>query len=387
MTFRRLLKPPAHSFFLFGPRGTGKSTWLKEHFAASPLWIDLLKSSEYLKYQRNLSSFAEEVGALKKGAWVIIDEVQKLPGLLDEIHSIIFERKGEISFALSGSSARKLKKSHANLLAGRALAKKMFCLSCLEMGDEFQLRRALQFGMLPAIENENDASLRSEKLDAYIETYLREEIQQEALVRNLDSFARFLQVAALYNGQILNISNTAREVGVSRSTVQGYFEILIDTLIGWHLPAFKLKAKVKEIAHPKFYLFDVGVKRALMGEHRDPPSQTEAGHLFETFILNEIRGLNSYLSIGAEMSYWRTESGNEVDLIWSRGKKRLGFEIKCTDTWKREFSSGLEVLLAEKKIERGFGIYTGKRELKQGNIRVLPYKDALQKILAGEIGF
>jgi uncharacterized protein len=385
--YRRLLKPPAQSFFLFGPRGTGKSTWLKEHFGTAPLRIDLLKSSEFLKYQRTPSLLAEEVAALKKGSWVIIDEVQKVPALLDEVHSLLFDREESISFALSGSSARKLKKAEANLLAGRALAKKMFCLSCLEMGPPFRLDRALQFGMLPAVENASDDSIRAERLDAYIETYLKEEIQQEALVRNLDSFFRFLQVAALYSGQILNISNIARDIGVSRSTVQGYFDILLDTLIGWYLPAFRLKAKVKEVSHPKFYLFDGGVKRALLGEHRDSPGHMEAGQLFEAFIVNEIRLLNSYLAVGAEMSYWRTESGNEVDLIWSRGKRRIGFEIKHTKTWKREFNSGLATLLAEEKIEQAFGIYTGERELKQGHISVLPFREALRKISSGEIGF
>ena len=156
-------------------------------------------------------------------------------------------------------------------------------------------------------------------LDAYIETYLREEIQQEALTRNLDSFYRFLTVAATVNGQMLNIANIAREVGVARSTVQGYFSIVEDTLLGWYLPAWRKRVKVKEVAHAKFYLFDCGVQRALAGLHRDKPSPHETGTLFETFILNEFRALNSWRSLGGQFYYWRTPSGNEVDLIWRRG--------------------------------------------------------------------
>lgn len=386
--FDRLLKPsPKNSFFLFGPRGTGKSTWLQKHYGNAQLRLNLLKSSDYLKYQRNPSLLADEVAALQQGAWIIIDEVQKLPALLDEVHAILFEKEAKVSFALSGSSARKLKKANANLLAGRALTKKMFALSCLEIGEAFSLKPALHFGMLPAVFNEPDEQGRIERLEAYVETYLKEEIQQEALVRNLDSFFRFLQIAALCSGQILNISNIARDAGVSRSTVQGYFDILTDTLLGWYLPAFKLRAKVKEISHPKYYFFDCGVQRTLLGELRNPASREDLGHLFEAFVLNEIRLLTSYLGIGAEMSYWRTEAGNEVDLIWSRGRKRIGFEIKHSDNWKPGFNSGLETLLDEKKIEKGFGIYMGPRALKQGNILILPYREALQKIRDGEIGF
>lgn len=325
--------------------------------------------------------------ALPKGAWVTIDEVQKLPALLEEVHALLFDRGNDIAFALSGSSARKLKRVQANLLAGRALTRKMFVLSCLEVGKPFHLPQALSFGMLPAVQNEATDQARSERLDAYVETYLKEEIQQEALVRNLDSFFRFVQVASVMSGQILNISGVARDVGVSRSTVQGYFDILIDTLIGWYLPSFRLKAKIKEIAHPKFYFFDNGVQRALLGEHRNKPSAADSGQLFEAYVMNEIRLLTASLRIGAEMAYWRTEAGTEVDLIWHRGRRCIGFEIKHKDLWDKRNNAGLETLLAEGKIERAFGIYTGTRRLRQGNVTVLPYTHALQAIHSGEIGF
>ena len=337
--YSRLLALPKKSFFLFGPRGTGKSVWLKQHLSHAALNINLLKSSEYLRYKRNPSILEQEVNALKKrNAWIVIDGIQKLPELLDEVHALLFESKNNYRFALSGSSARQLKRSQANMLAGRALSKKMFPLSRLEIGKDFKLSEVLCYGQLPLSVTEPIVVNKIEFLDAYIETYLKEEIQQEALVRNLDDFYRFLSIAALMNGQILNIANIARDVGVARSTVQGYFSILEDTLLGWYLPAYRNKAKVKEIAHTKFYLFDCGVQRALAGLHRDKPSTDETGLLFETFILNEFRALNSWKSHGARFFYWRTESGNEVDLIWKKGNRSIGFEIKSSSVWKENLT-------------------------------------------------
>ena len=382
--YPRLLTLPKKSFFLFGPRGTGKSVWLQQHIPHAALSINLLRSSEYLKYKRTPSLFRQEVLALKnKKAWIIIDEIQKLPELLNEVHNLLFESQNSYRFALSGSSARQLKRSQANMLAGRALLKKMFPLSKLEIGKDFKLLDTIRYGQLPLSVTESASKDKIEFLDAYIETYLKEEIQQEALVRNLDNFYRFLSVTALMNGQILNITNIARDVGVARSTVQGYFSILEDTLLGWHLPAYRNKAKVKEIAHAKFYLFDCGVQRALAGLHRDKPSKNETGLLFETFVLNEFRAINSWKSHGARFFYWRTESGNEVDLIWKKGPKSIGFEIKSSNLWKEKFNKGLNVLLNSGDIHRAFGVYRGDRALKMGKITVLPYAKAIEMALHG----
>jgi len=379
-----LLKLPPKSFFLFGPRGTGKSVWLAQVLEQADLRIDLLKSSEYLRYRRDPSVLSQEVNALRENAWVIIDEIQKLPELLDEVHSLLFESDHAYRFALSGSSARKLKKSHANMLAGRALSKRMFPLAMLEVGTDFDLEFALSYGQMPMCVTLPSVDEKVEFLDAYVETYLREEIQQEALVRNLDSFFRFLSVAAIVNGQLLNISNVARDVGVARSTVQGYFSILEDTLIGWYLPAYRNRAKVKEVAHSKFYLFDCGVQRALAGLHRDTPAELEKGVLFETFILNEFRALNSWRSHGARFFYWRTESGNEVDLIWKTGRRAIGFEIKYAKAWKERFNRGLNVLLASGDIQMAFGVYRGDRVLRVGDVTVLPYDLAIGMADAGD---
>lgn len=383
--YARLLPLPNQSFFLFGPRGTGKSMWLSHMLPDAALNIDLLRSSAYLAYKRDPSLLGREVAALAPGSWIVIDEVQKLPELLDEVHALMFASGGDYKFALSGSSARKLKKSNANMLAGRAWSKRMFPLSLLEMADDFRLEEALRFGQMPLRVNAATVADQVEFLDAYVETYLREEIWQEALVRNLDRFHRFLSVAATVSGQILNISNVARDVGVARSTVQGYFSILEDTLVGWQLPAWRKRAKVKEVAHPKFFLFDCGVQRALAGLHRDKPSRGERGVLFETWVQNEFRALNAYGSHGAEMFYWRTESGNEVDLILKRGPRAAGIEIKSTATWKDAFNKGLRTLLDAGDIDQAFGVYTGNRELRFGKIRVLPYHKALQTAWQGDL--
>ena len=384
--YPRLLELPKRSFFLFGPRGTGKSVWLRQALGEAALWVDLLRSSEFLRYKRDPGLLAREVSSLAdKNAWIVIDEVQKLPELLDEVHALLFENGERYRFALSGSSARKLRRSQANMLSGRALSRKMFPLSMVEIGEDFNLQEALRFGQMPMSVTSAGESDKVDYLDAYVETYLKEEIQQEALTRNLGSFYRFLTVASMLSGQILNMSNVAREVGVARSTVQGYFSILEDTLIGWHLPAYRRKAKVKEVAHVKFYLFDCGVQRALAGMHRDRPSPMEIGTLFETFILNELRALNAWRSHGAQLYFWRTPSGTEVDLIWQRGHKAAGIEIKSSGVWREQYNKGLNTLLDAGEIQQAFGIYTGERAQRFGRVRVLPYKEAMRMAL--EDGF
>ena len=380
--YPRLLELPKRSFFLFGPRGTGKSVWLRQALGEAALWVDLLRSSEFLRYKRDPGLLAREVSSLAdKNAWIVIDEVQKLPELLDEVHALLFENGERYRFALSGSSARKLRRSQANMLSGRALSRKMFPLSMVEIGEDFNLQEALRFGQMPMSVTSAGESDKVDYLDAYVETYLKEEIQQEALTRNLGSFYRFLTVASMLSGQILNMSNVAREVGVARSTVQGYFSILEDTLIGWHLPAYRRKAKVKEVAHVKFYLFDCGVQRALAGMHRDRPSPMEIGTLFETFILNELRALNAWRSHGAQLYFWRTPSGTEVDLIWQRGHEAAGIEIKSSGVWREQYNKGLNTLLDAGEIQQAFGIYTGGRAQRFGRVRVLPYKKAVRMAL------
>lgn len=378
--YDRLLKLPKKSFFIFGPRGVGKSTWLlRQKLSHAALKINLLHASQFLDYKRNPSLLREQVETLKAGDWIIIDEVQKLPELLDEVHSLLFDYQRKYHFALSGSSARKIKRSRGNMLAGRAVMQNLFALSYLELPD-FSLESTLKYGLLPLVVTEQSKKDKIEVLDSYVKTYLEEEIQQEALVRNLQNFYRFLEVVAIVNGEVLNMSNIARDVGIARSTVQGYFDILCDTLIGFYLPSLKIKAKVKEVAHSKFYLFDCGVQRALSRRLRENPSQFEKGKLFESYFINEIRAINSYFNMGGQLYYWRTEFGTEVDLIWSCGKKRIGFEIKYTQRWQSKYSRGLNVLLEKKLISKAYGIYTGKTCLKQGEVEIFPFAKFLDQV-------
>jgi predicted AAA+ superfamily ATPase len=244
--FTRSFEAPDTSFFLFGPRGTGKSTFLKQRFPEA-IFYNLLLSDELFRFSQRPQALVDEMATLKKGAWVVIDEVQKVPELLNAVHHLIEEKN--IKFALSGSSARKLKTTHANLLAGRALVKNLYPLTFFEVGGVVDIAKVLRFGMLPvAFQTANPIDY----LKSYADTYLKEEIKSEALTRNLGGFVRFLEIAARQNAQVTNVSNIARDAQVARQTVQGYFEILIDTLMGFWLPAWRLKSATKQVLHSKF---------------------------------------------------------------------------------------------------------------------------------------
>lgn len=237
--------------------------------------------------------------------------------------------------------------------------------------------------MLPKIQAEPDFAIES--LEAYAANYIREEIQQEALVRSLDSFARFLEVAALMNGQIVNVAGLARDAAVARPTVQGYFGVLADTLIGIWLPAWRKKAKVKEVTSPKFYLFDPGVVRTLAGRLREPLDSFERGFLLETWILHELRAAMAGLNVGGQLYYWRTPSGSEIDFIWTRSGRTVGFEVKAATRWKSEYGVALKSLITDGQIRSGYGVYTGEVELKDGVLRVLPLKKFFKELAGGGI--
>lgn len=360
--FTRRLRLPERSFFLFGPRGTGKTTWLRS-VLPSALWFDLLRMGTFLELSQRPDRFRQQVEAQPRGSWVVVDEVQRLPALLNEVHALIAEHGRAYRFALSGSSARKLKRLDVNLLAGRAINRQCLPLTAAELDLGFDVDDVLRFGLLPQVRS--DPAFAVDTLDAYVSNYLREEIQQEALVRRLDSFARFLQVAALMNGQVVNMAGVARDAGVARPTVQGYFETLSDTLIGVWLPAWRRRAKVKEVASPKFYLFDSGVARALAGQLREPIDGLERGFLLETWMLHELRAAMAYEGLGGELRYWRTPAGSEVDFIWTRAKRAVGIEVKAAAEWRRDFGGPLKSLLDAGVTQSGFGVYTGTVELKE----------------------
>ncbi len=346
-------------------------------------WFDLLRSSELLRLMRSPDQLRFEVEALDEGSWVVIDEIQKIPQLLNEIHSLIGDHGTKYRFALSGSSARKLKRLDANLLAGRIINRKFFPLTGKELACDFSVDDILRYGLLPKVCAE--PKHRIDILEAYVANYIKEEIQQEALVQNLASFSRFLAIAAILNGQVVNVSNIAREAAVARPTVQRYFDTLTDTLIGCWLPAWRPRAKVKEISHPKFYFFDSGVVRAIQNRLREPLESAERGPLLETIVLHELRAWINVLGCGGDLSYWRNPSQSEIDFVWTRGEKSVGIEVKASSVWKKEYGSVLNQMHAQKQIKKCFGIYSGDIQLKDHAVQVLPLKEFMKDIARGVI--
>ncbi|MCX6551601.1 MAG: DUF4143 domain-containing protein [Acidobacteria bacterium] len=375
--FTRCMALPARSFFLFGPRGTGKSTWLRQALPGAA-WYDLLHSELYVRLLADPSAFRREVEALASGTWVVIDEVQRVPALLNEVHALVAAHPRRWRFALCGSSARKLRRLDANLLAGRAANRAFFPLVWQELGGTADIDDVLATGLLPAVRSEPEAA--TDILEAYASNYLREEIQQEALTRDLASFARFLRIAAMLNGQVVNVANVAREADVARPTVQRYFEVLVDTLIGNWLPAWQPRLKVREVSHPKFYLFDPGVARAAAGRVRAPLHDTERGPALETWLLHELRAHLTYAGAGGELSYYRTPAGVEVDFIWSGPRTTVGIEVKAALRWRPADGAGLKDLHARGVVRRAIGVYGGDRPLKDGPILVLPITQFLRQL-------
>jgi len=382
--FPRDLTLPDRSFFLFGPRGTGKTTWLRT-LLSHARWFDLLADRELLRLMRDPGRFTQEVEALAARSWVVVDEVQRLPPLLNEVQDILVRHPARFRFALTGSSARKLRRGDANLLAGRVINRRFFPLTASELGEAFDVERLLRFGSLPAVQAESRDGARVDILEAYAENYLTQEIRHEALVKNLQSFTRFLEVAALTNAQVTNVAGIARDAAVARPTVQGYFEILVDTLIGTWLPAWRPRAKVKEVGHPKFYFFDPGAVRALAGRLREPLGDAERGHLLETYVLHELRAWLNRSAAGGQLTYWRTPSGSEVDFVWTRAATAVAIEVKAATRWRRADGAGLKQLHAERKTRRSFAVYLGGTALRDGPVDVLPLREFLALLAEGGV--
>jgi uncharacterized protein len=379
--YARLLKKPETSIFLFGPRGTGKSTWIKQHFENAVVY-DFLDTRESLRMEKNPGLLFTETEGRPEQSWVILDEVQKVPAVLDEVHRLIESRS--LRFVLCGSSARKLKRGGADLLAGRALMKEMFPLTSAELGDDFDLPTAVTHGTLPmAVQGKDPEGF----LITYADAYLNEEIRAEALTRNVGAFSRFLEIAARQNGQVTNVSNIARDAAVARTTVQNYFDILADTLIGYWVEPWKLKRSTKQVVRPKFYLFDTGVARALSGRLPYPPSPEEEGPLFENLLFNEIRAFLSYHDLRYRPHFWRTYDGSEVDFICETMEGFVAVEMKSASDWRKKYGRGLLRLRQEllpAKVHC-YGVYRGKREAKSDEIDIMPAEQFLQKLWLGEI--
>lgn len=364
--FARLFEPPKKgSFFVFGPRGTGKSSWVKTHYPQAP-YIDLLDAEVFTELTASPKRLSRYIG-LKSNQPIIIDEVQKIPQLLDEIHRLIETEKR--IFILTGSSARKLKASGVNLLAGRAKSLSMYPLTALEMGKNFDVRRAVQFGMLPGAVADPEPR---KFLKAYVQTYLREEIQQEGLTRSLPSFARFLEAASFSQGSELNVSSVAEECAVPRKTVENYFEILEDLMIGVRLQPFTRRAKRRLSNHSKFYFFDAGVFRALRPQGPlDTPAELEDAAL-ETLVFQELRAVNSYCDLEYGLYFWRTQTKQEVDFILYGERGLLAFEVKRSDRLRPGDFKGLRLFLADYPMAKAYFLYAGSRRFHEAGIEVLP---------------
>jgi predicted AAA+ superfamily ATPase len=385
----RNLACPERSFFLFGPRGTGKSTWLRQVLAEAPRF-DLLDAALYLELTRDPHRLEALVGPQPANHWVVLDEIQKVPALLDEVHRLIEARRWR--FALCGSSARKLRRGGANLLAGRALTLSFEGFTASELGDRFDLASALEWGALPFVAlAEADAP---DILAAYVNTYLKEEIREEGLVRQVPPFVRFLGVAGQLNSQAVNGHNIAREAAVPRSTVDTYFAILTDTLIGHFLPAWRPGAKVREVAHPKFYWFDPGVARAAAGLLRDPADRVWLGTALETLIFHELRVHNEISRQHRPLGYYRTPAGVEVDFVIETRKRQssepahvVTIEVKLAEKWDRSWEKPMRDLGAQTglKVDRAFGVYTGTRRYEYDDLTVFPAADFLRALHAGEV--
>ncbi len=330
---KRLLKPsPVSSFFLFGPRGSGKSTLIKSlPFLKNSIFIDLLKPQVEDRYRLSPQLLEKEAAALKPGSWIVIDEIQKLPKLLNLVHFLIEEKK--IKFAMTGSSARKLKRGSANMLAGRAFNYNLYPFTQSELKKSFKLDHVLAWGSLPKIYTLKKNSDKALFLDAYVHTYLKEEIQIEQLVRNIDPFRLFLPIAAQMNGELINYSNIAKDTGVSYKTIETYFQILEETLLGFFLLPFGRSIRKVQKQSPKFYFVDCGIKRALEGALSLPLMErtSEYGNAFESWFIAECFARNQYLKKGYKFSFFRTKDDVEIDLIIQKpnGAECL-VEIKST---------------------------------------------------------
>lgn len=389
LSIKRPYQTPKTSFFLFGPRGVGKSTWVRKQ-AAPDFEVDLLNSRTFFELHRDPSLLEAKISHLPSGKKIFIDEIQKIPELLNEVHRLI--EKYDYEFILTGSSARKLRKSGVNLLAGRALTLKMFPFGLSEIRNVWSIQQALQWGTLPVVLK--NSQLVQQALDAYVETYLKEEIKEEALVRNVGDFSRFLEVAGQMNAQVLNFENISRDVGKSGTTVNAWYQILIDTLLGSFLQPYRPGFKVREVGHPKFYFFDCGVARGCAGLLSEDLDSLWRGYAFENIILNELRIYNEVTSKNKNIYFYSTQGAGEIDFIVETRKKTINrpaefisIEVKSSTKWKRSFEDPSRAL---KDYSKGchtkmFGVYLGSEKLKFDDFQVLPLNDFLIELNRGNL--
>lgn len=373
---KRFFQEPEESFFLFGPRGTGKSTLIRKDFEQA-LWIDLLKP----EVLRNFSAYPERLHDLIKAnpekIVIVIDEVQKIPSLLAVVHSLIEEKRGK-QFILTGSSARKLKRTGADLLGGRALNCTLHPFMAAELGEAFSLESSLKHGMLPVIYN---AKNPSRSLEGYIGLYLKEEVQAEGLVRNLEDFSRFLEAASFSHASTLNTTNIAKECGVKRKTVESYLDILQELLLAFCLPIFTKRAKRELSVHPKFYLFDAGVFTTLRPKgHLDRPEEIE-GLALEGLVAAHLLAWNDYSLQKHDISFWRTRSGLEVDFIVYGPQGLWALEVKNSARVSTSDTKALEAFLTDYPTAKCALLYRGNERIYIKNVLCIPVEPFLKQLI------
>ena len=375
------------NIFLFGVRGSGKTALLKQRFP-NALYIDLLNESLYQSYLSNVSEFYETVSALKSSATIVVDEIQKLPWLLNEVHRLIEESsRGEAPprrFILTGSSARKLRAPGVNWLGGRAGKTALHPFVPAELGPDFNLNKTLRYGLIPAVWSHHDKELA---LKVYTETYLKEEIKVEALVKDLPGFARFLQIAGLYHAQPVNMSAVARECQISRASARDYFSILEDTMLGFFLQAYTPKLRLREYKHSKFYLIDPGLSRALK-KNVGPVSVEEKGPLFEGLTAQILKAYGDYRSLYDEISYWSPADSykTEVDFLLKKGSELIAIEVKSGTQVSSIDFKGLKAIQALPAVKKRIVVYTGNtiRKTKEG-IDIWPFEFFCKNLHTGQL--
>ncbi len=368
----RFFKPPASSFFLFGPRGTGKSTFVKRQYGDA-LYIDLLDPERIRFFSARPERLKEIADANPSSAHIVVDEIQRVPEMLTVVHKLMEEKKG-VSFVLTGSSARKLKRAGVDLLGGRALLHTLHPFMAGELGSEFNLDQALQYGLLPLVIHAKDPE---EVLRSYTALYLREEVQMEGLVRNVGNFSRFLEAISFSHASILNISNVSRECEVERKVVESYVTILEDILLGWRLPVFTRKAKRALAAHPKFYLFDTGVFRALRPRGPlDQPADIE-GQALEGLVAQHLRAWAAYSRVKRDLYYWRTRAGVEVDFVVYGTEGLWAIEVKSSSKIHSGDLRGLRAFRDEYPNSKTLLIYRGQDRLVKSGVLCVPCSDFL----------
>jgi len=372
----RFFQDTSQSYFLFGPRGTGKSTWVKQHLKTA-LYIDLLAPEIFRSYSAKPERLRNIAEAQNSVSTIVVDEIQKVPQLLDVIHQMM-EQHPEWRFVLTGSSARKLKRSGVDLLAGRAVLKSMHPFMAAELEDKFSMENALTIGMVPLTIN----SVSPEQtLNAYATLYIREEVQMEGLVRNIGAFNRFLESASFSHGAVLNISDVARDCQVGRKTVEGYFSILEDLLLAFRIPVFTKRAKRNLTFHPKFYYFDAGIFRSIRpAGPLDSPQEID-GAALEGLIAQQLRAWISYSGDLCNLYFWRTKSGNEVDFVVYGKDTFLAIEVKNSAKIHSKSVKGLLAFKENYPEAQTCLLYRGKERIKIKNVLCIPCEEFLLNLI------